>query len=405
MKKTLIGVLLCTALLVGCSSEIVDQPVIASETILTSECEEKLVDLYIPNHVEKGLLEPVQGIYTGAYVESNSALDNDIKKFEELVGSKQAFRVMQYQGSGDVTSRQMLECLANKQTPYIKIMMNQDYDTTPIYHLVSDVKTKYKEPVFIELYPVNRETGDPEAYKAYYKTSYELIKKHLDNAVVVWSVDIEDVSSYVNYYPGNNMVDWVGLNAYLPQYESGTEYTANYKEGLDLWYKTFQSEKPLILSGVAISHYSRVDHTYQIAEAVNLLNYFYDTVPKSYPRIKGILYIDVDMAEVSSEGKEDYTLSSQKELVSTYHNLMEKGNFLGEIEEFSGATLTVPMKYTVPVLVVDGEYYVAKDYAHVLFNTLDIRKIQYIDYVDENRYYQVQSLVEAYNTKHLSPVH
>ncbi|MEG0387855.1 MAG: glycosyl hydrolase [Niameybacter sp.] len=405
MKKILIGFLLCTVLLVGCNQDIVSEPVLNQDTILTSNCEEKLVDLYIPAHVERGLLEPNQGIYTGAYVENNLALDHDMKKFEDLVGVKQAFRVMQYQGSADVTSRQLLECLANGQTPYIKVMMNSDYDTTPIYHLVSDLKTKYKMPIFIELYPVDGEVGDPEAYKAYYKTSYELIKKHLDQAVVVWSIDVEQVEQYVSYYPGGNMVDWVGLNVYVPQYVSGVAYDTDFRTGIDLWYKTFQAEKPLMLSGVAVSHFSRVDHTYQISEASSLLNYFYETVPKAYPRVRGILYIDVDMAEVSKNGKEDYTLSSQKDLVTTYHQLVSEGDFLSEVEAYTSGQLSLPMKYTVPVLDVEGDYYISRDYAYALFNTLDLRKIQYLDYTDGNRYYQVESLVEAYNTKHLGPMH
>ena len=405
MKSTLIGILCCCLLFVGCTTDYINDPNLSSEAILTSTCEEKLVDIYIPKHVERGLYEPNEGIYIGAYVENNSIIDQDIRKFESLVDKKHAMRVMQYQSSQDVSGKQMLQCLANKQTPYIKILMTGDYDLTPIYHLVSDIKTKYKIPVFIELYPLVENMGDPERYKEHYQSAYELIKKHLEDAVIVWSMDMGQVSDYMSYYPGDRMVDWIGLNTYIPQYQSGKKYDEPFKKNIDLWYKSFQGDKPLILSGIALSHYSRIDHTYRIDETKSLLNYFYSTIPELYPRIKGMLYIDVDMAEVSKKGKENYALSTQKDLVSVYNELVKPDKFLQEVEDLKRGSLTVPMKYTVSVLDVEGDYYMEKDYARALFNTLDMRKIKYLDYIDGNRYYQIESLVETYNMKHVTPMY
>lgn len=404
MKSTLIGVL-CCLLLVGCTTNHMNDSNLSSEAILTSTFEERLVDVYIPKQVERGLYEPDKGIYIGAYVENSSIIDQDMKKFEELVGKKHAMRVMQYRSSQDVGGKEMLQCLANKQTPYIKVLMTGDYDLTPIYHLVSDIKTKYEMPIFIELYPLVENMGDPERYKAHYQAAYELIKRHVNDAVIVWSMDMGQVSDYMSYYPGDRMVDWIGLNTYIPQYADGARYNEPFRKNIDLWYKSFQGDKPLILSGVALSHYSRVDHTYRIDETETLLNYFYDTVPELYPRIKGMLYIDVDMSEISKSGKENYALSTQKDLISAYNNLLESDKFIQEIEDLKSGSLTVPMKYTVSVLDVEGDYYMEKEYARVLFNTLDMRKIKYLDYIDGNRYYEIENLVETYNMKHVNPIY
>nr|WP_307992176.1 glycosyl hydrolase [uncultured Niameybacter sp.] len=404
MKPTLIGIL-CCLLLVGCTTNHREDSNLSSEAILTSTFEERLVDVYIPKNVERGLYEPDKGIYIGAYVENSSIIDQDMKKFEELVGKKHAMRVMQYRSSQDVGGKELLQCLANKQTPYIKVLMTADYDLTPIYHLVSDIKTKYEMPIFIELYPLVENMGDPERYKSHYQAAYELIKRHVKDAVIVWSMDMGQVSDYMSYYPGDRMVDWIGLNTYIPQYADGTRYNQPFKKNIDLWYKSFQGDKPLILSGVALSHYSRVDHTYRIDETETLLNYFYDTIPELYPRIKGMLYIDVDMSEVSKRGKENYALSTQKDLISAYNTLVESDKFLQEVEDLKNGSLTVPMKYTVSVLDVEGAYYMEKEYARALFNTLDMRKIKYLDYIDGNRYYEIDNLVETYNMKHVNPIY
>lgn len=383
--------------LTGCGNQVNVPPELTTEVLMTLDAKEKLVDLYIPKQIDYSLLEPENGVYIGAYVENNIELDHSTIKFEKLVDQKHAIRVMQYQNPQDITSRQMLECLANKQTPYIKVMPTADYDITPIYHMVGDIKTRYSMPVFIELFPVDSTIQDPEAYKTYYENAYKLIKRYLGDAVVVWSIDSESLYDFATFYPGDNMVDWVGLNVYVPQYKAGIPYTLDLADGLDFWYKNFQTRKPMMLSGVAISHFSRVDHTYTTQETAKSLNYFYETVPKAYPRIKGILYIDVDMGEIGKAGKDDYRISSQAELVKAYHDLLKSDRFLHEVKENKLVASKEQIKYTVPVLEIEGTRYIEKGYVRTLFNTLDISRIGYIDYLDGNRYFSMDSLLEAYN--------
>lgn len=397
MKKTLIGIFLMTALLTGCANEVISEPELTTEVLMELDATEKLVDLYIPKQIDYSKLEPKDGVYIGAYVEDNIELDHSMEQFEKVTGQKHALRVMQYSTSSDITSRQMLECLANKQIPYIKVLPTPDYDINPIYHMISDIKTRYSMPVFIELYPVDSSVTDPSRYKEYYGNAYKLIKKHLPQAVVVWSISADEIYDCMTYYPGDHMVDWVGLNVYVPRYQDGERYTLNLAEGLDFWYKNFQTSKPMMLSGVAVSHFSRIDHTYKVEEASETLKYFYDTIPRTYPRIKGMLYIDVDMKEVAASGKEDYRISSQQELTKMYHELLQSDRFLHEVQEDTLISGAEQMKYTVPILEIENEKYIEKGYVRTLFNTVDTRNIPYIDYLDGNRYFSMKNLLEIYN--------
>ncbi len=397
MKKTLIGIFLMTAFLTGCANQVVSEPELTTEALMELDVTEKLVDLYLPKQIDYSKLEPADGIYIGAYVEDNIELDHSMTQFEQVTGQKHAIRVMQYRTASDVTSRQMLECLADKQVPYIKVLPTKDYDINPIYHMISDIKTRYSMPVFIELYPVDSSVKDPSNYKNYYERAYKLIKRYLPESVVVWSISADSVYDCMTYYPGDHMVDWVGLNVYIPRYQNGKRYEFSLGDGLDFWYKNFQTSKPMMLSGIAVSHFSRVDHTYKVGEATETLNYFYDTIPKIYPRIKGMLYIDVDMKEVASSGKDDYRISSQAELVNAYHGLLQSDRFLHEVEEETPVSGTEQMKYTVPVLQIEDEKYIEKGYVRTLFNTIDTRGVPYIDYLDGNRYFSIENLLETYN--------
>ena len=55
------------------------------------------------------------------------------------------------------------------------------------------------------------------------------------------------------------------------------------------------------------------------------------------------------------------------------------------------------MKYTVPVLQIEDEKYIEKGYVRTLFNTIDTRGVPYIDYLDANRYFSIENLLETYN--------
>lgn len=397
MKKTLIGFFLMTIFLTGCANQAVNEPELTTEALMTLDITEKLVDLYLPKEINYSKLEPEDGIYIGAYVENNLELHNSMAQFEQITGQKHAIRVMQYRTSSDVTSRQMLECLADKQVPYIKVLPTKDYDINPIYYMISDIKTRYSMPVFIELYPVDSSVTDPSNYKDYYERAYKLIKRYLPEAVVVWSMSSDLVYECMTYYPGDDLVDWVGLNIYMPRYQDGDPYEIALGDGLDFWYKNFQMSKPMMLSGIAVSHFSRIDHTYKVGETAETLQYFYDTIPKMYPRIKGMLYIDVDMKEVTKDGKEDYRISSQAELVNAYHKLLQSDRFLHEVEDETSMNGIEQMKYTVPVLQVEDNKYIEKGYVRTLFNTLDTREIPYIDYLDGNRYFNLETLIETYD--------
>lgn len=396
MKKTLIGFFLITVFLTGCTKQVISEPELTTEALMSLDITEKLVDLYLPKQINYSHLEPENGIYVGAYVENNIQLNNSMKQFEQVMGQKHAIRVMQYKTASDITSRQMLECLADKQVPYIKVLPTKDYDINPIYYMISDIKTRYSMPLFIELYPVDHTVVDAANYKDYYERAYKLIKRYLPEAVVVWSINSDSVYECMNYYPGDDLVDWVGLNIYMPRYQNGDLYETALGEGLDFWYKNFQMSKPMMLSGLAISHFSRVDHTYKVGETVEALQYFYDTIPKIYPRIKGMLYIDVDMKEVLKDGKEDYRISSQAELVNAYHELLQSDQFLHEIEDENLVEGIEQMKYTVPILQIEEHKYIEKGYVRTLFNTLDTREIPYIDYLDGNRYFNLETLLETY---------
>ncbi|OON95776.1 MAG: hypothetical protein ATN36_07565 [Epulopiscium sp. Nele67-Bin005] len=366
MRRILGIICVVLVLFTGCSRDETEIPPMEEVTHQEIEFKEVQLDFYIQEEMALAPYEPMNGVYLGAYVERNAVLDNDIKKFEEQIGQKQAFRVFQYNSDDPISSSDVLECIANKQVPYIKYLFDDTKGINDVYHLIGDLSSVYRTPMFIELYPVTSSMTNPKTYNNQYQEAYQLIKRYLSESTIVWSIDhtrVEDVSIY---YPGDEYVDWVGLNMFLPRLRNGEIAQDNYSSIIDMWYKTFQSTKPMMLTSLGVSYFSSEDYIYTTSEAKDKLEYFYSELPEKYPRIKGILYVDANMQEMG--GKEDYRISVETAITSHVNMLMENDIFLHELQTHSDDVADQYIYYSIPALTYGDKYYIESIYAQEIFD-------------------------------------
>ena len=400
MKFTTIRLFfVCTSLwmsllCMGCSQKALFQ----NETASTKEFARKEVpiELYVLEEVTSGKYEPQEGIYTGAYVEKDEAISGDLLKYESLIGQKQTFKVFMYNKEQGISKHDILRCIAQKKVPYIKLMLNEQYDLTSLYQLIFDLKLSYQTPVFIELYPLTERNYDVSEYRETYQRAYEILHKYLPDVTVVWSSDDTRVSDMALFYPGKSYVDWVGLNVYIPNYKKREFYHYNGLDGLDYWYKSFQEDKPMMISGLAISHYSSVDHAYTLTEAENQLALFYKDILPMYPRLKGIIYMDVDMKRVSQKGKEDYSITGEECLRETMKTLSVPLK-INEYLENRVRKSACYMKYSVKGILVGEALYIPEEYMASCFKEVPLRKLRRIQDLSGEVYYAYKD-IKAYCT-------
>jgi hypothetical protein len=387
-----LGIFLCSLLFGGCAGEQIE---ILETTTPLQDKYQQTIELYLEEEVTPAPYEPQTGVYLGAYVEQNIDLDNDITQLEEILNHEQAFRVFQYTATQKITPKDILACIANKKIPYIKLLATDEKDLMVVYQLIGDVYNTYHTPVFIELFPLTEKETDPIAYQAYYQDAYQLIKRYLKTAVVVWSVDYECIDQAGLYYPGSEQVDWAGINIYWPKYKNQQVYQPDIETNFDYWYKTYQKSHPLLISGLAVSHFSQIDHTYTLENTLDKLSVFYEKMVFDYPRLKGILYIDVNMKQIYKEGTEDYRISSQTLISSYMKNTVQNSVFLGELTDLQlESPTTAYIKYTVPTLVYNDTFYLEKEHALNLFGKSEVSKIYTIEDVDGTRYCDLKALLK-----------
>lgn len=352
------------------------------------------VTLYVKDKITLGQYEPESGCYTGVYEAKEGTLAGNIKSYEQLVDQRQTFRILQYHHSQGIKAGDILECIASRKIPYIKVLFNGTNSLGVVQDLVNDLKSTFHTTVFIELFPITSSVQDVQTYKSIYLEAYKLLHDSLKDAVVVWGVDDNRVYDLPLYYPGDEYVDWAGINIYIPRYKNAELYVYDGKAQLEFWYSNFQQNKPMLISSLAISHFSRVDHTYTVYETMDKLSYFYEDVLSIYPRIRGILYVDVDMAKVTANGLDDYSISDQKELYGRMKTLFKQMNCLNQLAVIDEPEKTCDMKYSVDGAFFNDEFYIEEQCAKAIFKGVPFKELSVREDIKGNRYYSIKTLNE-----------
>ena len=215
----------------------------------------------------------------------------------------------------------------------------------------------------------------------------------------MWSSSDTRVSESILYYPGDKLVDWVGLNIYIPRFKNGAVYFYEGKEAVDFFYKSFQKCKPMLISGLAISHFSRVDYTYTIYDTTQKLTYFYSKLLSDYPRIKGIIYANIDMGKVKATGKEDYTLTGQQALEKCMKTLTSDLEVLNNLQEEVEQEVQQYMRYDLMGSFFENKLYISERYMKTLFKKIPISQLNYIEDLEGEKFFafeDIKSYCECY---------
>ncbi|HHX59725.1 MAG TPA: hypothetical protein GX707_03145 [Epulopiscium sp.] len=321
---------------------------------------------YFQQEIELSTYEPIEGAYLGAYVLANPEIDFDITQFEEAVGKNVAVALRHYKIGDPFPDKWLLECLSKKKAPYIVITpdtMSLPYDRDILEKTAQKFKDTYGIPVFIEFYPGAKEYGDPAKYRSYFQLAKEIFAEYAPNTAFVWSVEMEDIYDSMIYYPGDEYVDWIGISMYFPIYKNNEKYHVDIEEKLSYFYNMYKDTKPMMISKLAISHYSKEDHTFYIEEARDIINQIYSEIPVHYPRIKAINYIDIDNIKVAPQqmGRDNFRVSTESKITNVYKEAINNPYYLEKVEETEKQKGTQWVEMKTPIYIYDDILYILEE--------------------------------------------
>lgn len=320
--------------------------------------------------------EPASGTYLGAYIEQDTLIDADIDVFNELTGKKHA-SFFRYVGYGTMIPQDWIDkvkaadaALHIALEPNSGLLHVKDDD---YLRAIARQMNEIEGPVFLRYASeMNGNwaaySGDPELYIEKWRLVYDVMKEEAPNVIMVWTVFTFPQRSILWYYPGDEYVDWVGVNIYNVVYHNNDiNDPACHEDPLELLdhvYSLFSDRKPIQISEYAATHYTTTDDTGYVEFAVEKITRLYSGIAEMYPRVKAIFYFNTNNLINAPAGRRinNYSLTSSHRVLEAYAKVISDKHFLSDMAPDNEGYLTREY-FTLydGYFLQDGTTYISKD--------------------------------------------
>lgn len=249
--------------------------------------------------------------FIGADITEDTNVEG-ISEFEEKFPVHDVYADEVYIDEPQKASDFMLECYSQGKIPYI-ILKNKDGIGDETFKLYAkefaEAVGKYQIQVMIEILENSYyydENGERFKYVA------ELIKENNEKAKTVWSVKRDDIILVNSYMPDEN-VDYICINEYFSSMDDAQKMFSEIRTHLN-------TDKNAVFRFGAAA-YSTDDCIYTTDEALDTINYIYDSVKKDTDAA-GIIYMDKNIKLSDKIKYTDYSVTSDKKLIEGYNSII-----------------------------------------------------------------------------------
>ena len=296
--------------------------------------------------------EPAIGCYLGAYVDFDGSLPvayldqnktehRDPSGFEQLVGRAHSMYFF-YLGYGKplpvdwvkwLSARNKFVQIALEPNDGLKWVENNKY-----LNRLADQMAQSKAKIFLRFASEmnGRWTAyyrDPTEYRKKFKLVHDLMHKRAPNVAMVWCPYCLPKESIPDYYPGDDAVDWVGINMYNVTYHNNSLSAGCEAEHpcdmLDTVYARYADRKPIMVCEYGATHLAACNPTPRPDFACRKIGTFYNSLPAKYPRVKCINYFDSNTLEFAADlAYNDYCVTDEPSVKAAYRATVAPGYFL-----------------------------------------------------------------------------
>lgn len=323
------------------------------------------VELYIdrvPTQAEmsaqytRAKFEPRQGTYLGAYIDLDPKIDQTYKdhtgitrripdQFEKLTGRKHASYFF-YLGYGRPAPTDWIALMGmQKRVVHVALEPNIGLqyvlDNAYLNKLAEDLGNT-KIPIFLRFASeMNGDWlawhGNPTLYKEKFRLVAQKMKEKAPNVAMVWCPYATPLGPVQSYYPGDDVVDWVGVNIYNVTYFNQNSKTPAKHVGptelLDPIYKWYAARKPIIIGEYGATHYSALEGTSQPDFAIGCIRALYSAIPRQYPRVKAICYFNTNNMDLAHARNNNYAVTHHPRVLAAYREAISSPWFLSDVVE------------------------------------------------------------------------
>lgn len=328
--------------------------------------------------------EPLKGAYLGAYIDQAYWIKRDINAFNERTekGHATFFRYASY--GQPFPDKWVEEIVSAGAVPQIAWEPNNGLEQVRDDEYLRQFARRAGElgvPIFLRFASeMNGDwcaySGDPELYIEKWRLVHRVMEEEAPNVAMVWTVFTNPQHNILSYYPGDEHVDWVGVNVYSVLYYNANPETPSLVwdpiELMEFVYENFSERKPIHISEWAAVNYTVADEKDHGDFAREMIRRMYEGIKDEKPRVKAIYYFDANILETAPAGRRirDYSVSRKEKILETYRDIIRDDFFLSAIHDNVNLKIEVNGKslFFRYSPIIDGEevYVSAADLAGAL---------------------------------------
>lgn len=291
----------------------------------------------------QGPYEPATGCYVGAYVELDNNVAADVGNFEQVTGKKHA-TYFKYVGYGQpFPYKWVKELHAQGAVPHIAwepngglaAVKDDDY-----LHGWAQAAARTGHPIFLRYASeMNGNwmaySGDADLYIAKWRLVYKIMHEEAPNVVMIWCPYATPRATIPMYYPGDDYVDWVGVNIYSVLHASGDPAqppSEDPRELLKYVYDMFAARKPIAVCEYAATHYCVATKTECVDFALENMTKLYQSLATQFPRVRMINWFSVNTEE-GNLAHNNYSVTDNPRVLEAYRKLTASDYFLTKVPD------------------------------------------------------------------------
>ena len=306
----------------------------------------------INSYLAKG--EPERGCYIGAYIEDDKRIWGNFEKFNAYTGKEHSsfYAYIEYGEPFPVTWCKKIKSLG--AIPHIALEPNKGLGKVKDDNYVNSFAEeagKLDWPLFLRFASeMNGDWtayhGNPSLYKEKFKLIHNIFEKKAPKVMMLWTPNSIPQSNIIDYYPGDEYVDWVGINIYSVHHhgsdisQSGEMEDPTYL--LEYIYNLYSSRKPIQVSEFASTHYCKACSQDVTGFGLLKMGQIYGSLPFIFPRVKCINWFDCNTIEETGyhvTSPNDYSLTDNLEVLNYYNRLISSDYFIGKLNSDGSAVL------------------------------------------------------------------
>lgn len=305
--------------------------------------------------------EPARGCYLGAYIDFDSGLGKPAyldqnrtehhlpETFERIVGKRHAMYFF-YMGYGRPLPMDWVRALARRnKLVHIALEPNAGLqrvvDDAYLRRLADDMRASGARIFLRFASEMNGKwtnySRNPTLYRRKFRLLARVMRQRAPNVAMVWCPFVWPSETIPAYYPGDDAVDWVGINFYSVTYhDNDPERRADDERPVDLLspiYRRYASRKPIMICEFAATHRSVVDNADRWDFAVSKIRELYRALPRRFPRVKCINYFDGNnLAFVPDRTLNDYSVTNHPLVLAAYREAVAQPHYLSQVQPAPG---------------------------------------------------------------------